>query len=327
MRQRMRHAITIALVVAGSWSALAQAPSNPALLVPQQVAPLDYVAVPDAVTLPPGAQMGAPAAVAFDSRGHLYVLSRGTLALWEFDPEGRFVRSFGEGLTTRSHGLHIDDEGNFWITDVGSHTVLKIGADGQVLMTLGVKGEAGVWDEGTGSRRLNQPNDVTVTRAGDVFVAQGHTPGAQGDPRVLRFDRNGKLVRSWGGKGTGPGTFDVAHGIAVDAKGLVWVMDRENQRIQIFDADGGFVRQLTYAGLPCGVDIGSDAIYMVNGFAGQIVKLDLDGTPVAAVGRPGKGLGEFGEAHFIAVSPKGELFVADTVSRVLHKFVPSPSRR
>lgn len=314
----------VALVALGGGSARAQPPSNPALLIPQQAPALDYVAVADPVRLPPGAMMGPSADVAFDSRGHLIVLTRGNPAFWEFDAAGQFVRSFGENLFTRSHGLYIDQEGNFWATDVGAHTVVKLSSAGQVLMTLGTKGEAGVWDEATGSRRLNQPNDVVVTRGGDVFVVQGHTPGPQGDPRVLKFDRSGKLIRTWGGKGTEPGTFEVAHGIAIDAKGLLWVSDRENQRIQIFDQDGGFVRQLAYAGLPCGVDIGDQAIFMVNGFTGQIVELDLDGKVLGAVGRPGKGLGEFGEAHFIAVSQTGELFVADTVNRVLHKFVRDP---
>jgi sugar lactone lactonase YvrE len=308
-------------LLATAGPALAQPPSDPALLVPQQAPLLDYVPVAEPVTLPPGLTMGPSAAVAFDARGHLFVLTRGNPALWEFDPDGQLVRSFGADLFTRSHGLHIDHEGNLWVTDVGSHIVVKLDASGQVLMTIGVKGEAGEWNEATGSHRLNQPNEVAVADNGDVFIAQGHTPGTRGDPRVLKFDRTGRFLATWGGKGTGPGQFDVAHGISIDAKGLLWVADRENQRIQIFDQEGTFVRQVTYAGLPCGVDIGADAIYMVNGFTGQILKLDLDGAVLAAVGHPGKGLGEFGEAHYIAASPRGELYVADTVNRVLHKFV------
>jgi sugar lactone lactonase YvrE len=301
----------------------AQRPSDPRLLIPQDAPPLGYVAVAEAVSLPAGVSMGAAAAVAFDAKGHLFVLTRGNPPLWEFDTEGRFVRSFGDGLMTRSHGLHIDPEGNFWITDVGAHLVLKLSAAGDVLMTLGTKGQAGRWDEAAGTRLLNQPNDVAVASNGDVFVAQGHTPGPNGDPGVLKFDRTGRLVRSWGGKGTAPGTFDVAHGIAIDRAGQLWVMDRENSRIQIFDQDGRFLRQLTFAGLPCGVDIGAEWIYMVNGFTGQIVKLDPNGAVLSVVGRPGRGVGEFGEAHFIAASPTGDLFVADTVKPALHKFVPA----
>ena len=97
--------------------------------------------------------------------------------------------------------------------------------------------------------------------------------------------------------------------------------DRENQRIQIFDQDGKYIREIKYAGLPCALDIGSQYIYMVNGFAGQLLRLDLDGKVLAAIGKPGKGVGEFGEAHFVAVSPKGEIYVADSVNRAVQKFV------
>jgi sugar lactone lactonase YvrE len=317
----MRLAAVAALVLLTAVPAVAQRPSDPALLVPQAAPELDYVAIPDSLPLPAGTTMGPPAAVAFDARGHLWVLTRGPQPLFEFDARGTFLRAFGEGLFTRTHGLRFDADGNIWVSDVASHIVVKLSPDGRPLLTLGVKGEAGVWDEAAGSRRLNQPNDVAFGRGGDVFVVQGHTPGDGGDPRVLKFDRTGRFIKSWGGKGKAPGKFEVAHGIAIDAKGLLWVTDRENQRIQIFDADGGFVREIKYAGLPCALDIGSQYIYMVNGFAGQVLRLDLNGVVLAATGRPGKGLGEFGEAHFVTVSPAGELYVADSVNGTLQKFV------
>ena len=317
----MRKAVVAALVLLTTAPAVAQRPSDPALLVPQAAPELDYVAVPDPLPLPAGTTMGAPASVAFDAKGHLWVLTRGPQPLFEFDANGAFVRAFGEGLFTRTHGLRFDADGNIWVSDVGAHIVVKMNPAGQTLLTLGVKGEPGVWDEAAGSRRLNQPNDVAFGRGGEVFVVQGHTPGADGDPRVLKFDRTGRFIKSWGGKGKTPGKFEVAHGIAIDAKGLLWVTDRENQRIQIFDADGGFVREIKYAGLPCALDIGSQYIYMVNGFAGQVLRLDLNGTVLAATGKPGKGAGEFGEAHFITVSPKGDLFVADSVNGTLQRFV------
>jgi sugar lactone lactonase YvrE len=301
--------------------AFAQRPSDPALLVPQNAPELDYVAVADPLTFPAGTTMGAASSVAFDSKGHLWVLNRGTQPLVEFDATGKFIRGFGEGLFTRTHGLRFDRDGNIWVTDVGAHIVVKMNPEGQTLLTLGTKGEAGAWDEATGSRHLNQPNDIAFSRSGDVFIVQGHTPGAAGDPRVLKFDKTGRFIKSWGGKGKEPGKFEVAHGIAVDAKGLLWVTDRENQRIQIFDADGKFIKELKYAGLPCALDIGNQYIYMVNGFAGQVLRLDLNGTVLAATGKPGKGVGEFGEAHFIAVSPKGELYVADSVNSAVQKFV------
>jgi DNA-binding beta-propeller fold protein YncE len=300
--------------------AIAQRPSDPALLVPQTAAELDYVAVAEPLSFPAGTSLaGAAAALTFDSKGHLFILTRGNPSLFEFDNDGKFIRSFGEGLFTRSHGLRIDKDGNIWATDVGAHTVLKLDPQGKVLLTLGTKGQRGEWNET--AQLFYEPNDVIIGNNGDVFVAQGHTPGANGNPRVLKFDKNGKFIKSWGGKGKEPGKFDVAHGLAFDAKGQLWVTDRENQRIQVFDTDGKFIKELKYAGLPCALDIGRQNIFMVNGFAGQLLKLDLDGKVLSATGKPGKGTGEFGEAHMIAVSAKGEIYVADSVNANVQKFV------
>ena len=318
----MKQAARVGLVMflAGA-TAIAQRPSDPALLVPQTAPELAYVAVPNPITLPAGTTMGASASLAFDARGHLLVLTRGAQPFFEFDENGTFIRTFGDNLFTRAHGIRLDADGNIWATDVGAHLVYKLSPQGQVLLTLGTKGQAGEWNEAAGSRKLNQPNDVAIARNGDVFIVQGHTPGPGGDARVLKFDRTGRFIKSWGGKGKAPGQFEVAHGIAIDAQGLLWVTDRENQRIQVFDADGTFVREQKYAGLPCSLDIGRQYIYMVNGFAGQILQLDLGGKVLAATGKAGTGPGEFGEAHFIAVSPKGELYVADSVNSALLKFV------
>ncbi len=302
-------------------AALAQRPSDPALLVPESAPELDYVLVQQSVSLPAGMTMGAAASVAFDASGHLIVLTRGDKTFFEFDRDGAFIRAFGDKLFTRSHGLRIDREGNLWATDVGSHVVVKLNRDGQALMTIGTRGEAGEWNEAAGSRRLNQPNDIAIAANGDFFIVQGHTPGANGDPRVLKFSRDGKFLKSWGGKGAGAGQFQVAHGIDIDAKGLLWVADRENQRIQIFQQDGTFVREIKYKGLPCGLTIGRQYIYMVNGFAGQLVRMDLDGKVLAALGKPGKGPGEFGEAHMVAVNDRDEIFVADSANGALMKFV------
>jgi len=316
----MRRAAVAVAVILLSTSVLAQRPSDPALLVPETAPELDYVVAPTAVTLPAGVTMGATASVAFDANGHLFVLTRGDKTFFEFNPDGSFIRSFGDKLFTRSHGLRIDRDGNLWATDVGGHIVVKMTRDGQPLLTIGTKGEAGEWNEATGSHKLNQPNDVVIAGNGDVFVAQGHTPGAEGDARVLKFDKNGKFIKSWGGKGSGPGQFQVAHGVAIDPKGMLWVADRENQRIQVFDQNGTFVREMKYKGLPCSFDIGRQFVYMVNGFAGQVLKLDLNGKVLAAMGKPGKGPGEFGEAHMIAVNAKDEIFVADSVNATLVKF-------
>src|SRR5687768_2946988 len=228
----MKRALVAFTVLVFVAPALAQRPSDPALLVPESAPELDYVVAPTPVTLPAGVTMGAAASVAFDAKGHLFVLTR------------------GDKTFTRSHGLRIDREGNLWATDVGGHVVVKMNRDGQALLTIGTRGEAGEWNEAAGSRKLNQPNDVVVADNGDIFVVQGHTPGPNGDARVLKFSKDGTFIKSWGGKGSGPGQFQVAHGIDIDAKGLLWTADRENQRIQVFQQDGTFVREIKYKGLP-----------------------------------------------------------------------------
>jgi sugar lactone lactonase YvrE len=315
-------ALVVTALLTGT-AAFGQKPSNPALLIPENAPLLDYVAVANPLTFPEGVTMGPSSDVTFDSKGHLWVLNRGMVPLMEFDENGKYIRGFGEGMFTRTHGIRFDKDGNIWVTDVGAHIVVKMTPQGETLLTLGTKGKAGEWNEAAGTRLFNEPNDIVFAPNGDFFVTQGHSPGpGKGDPRVLKFDKTGKFIKTWGGKGTEPGKFEVAHGIAMDAKGMLWVTDRENQRIQIFDQDGKYISEVKFKGLPCSLDIGKQNIFMVNGFAGQLLKLDLDGKVLAAVGKPGPpGVGEFGEAHFVAVSPKGEIFVADSVNRLVQKFV------
>lgn len=287
----------------------------------EKVPDLGYKAVPHALALPDNAEMGAPTSVATTSKGNLLVFTRGPRPLIEFDKDGRFVRAFGDGLYTRAHGMKLDAEDNIWTTDVTTHTVTKMNARGDVVLVLGVKGQAGEWNEAAGTRLLNEPNDVAIAPGGDVYVVQGH---GRAEPRVLKFDKSGKFLTSWGGKGAGPGQFDTAHAIMVDAQSRVHVADRQNRRVQVFDANGKFLEERKYAGLPCGLYSARDGqMYMVSGFSGQIVRLDAAGKPLAATGQPGKGLGEFGEAHYMTIGADGAIYVADTVNRVLHKFVKS----
>jgi DNA-binding beta-propeller fold protein YncE len=280
---------------------------------------LGYKAVPHGLQLPAGVTMGAPSGVQFTRDGHLIVFNRGPNPLLEFDKDGAFVRSMGEGMYVRPHGFRLDPQGNLWTTDVNGHTVTKLSPRGEVLLTMGVKGQAGEWNEAANSRLLNEPTDLAFGSAGEIFILQGH---GRGEPRVLKFDRNGKLTKSWGGQGTGPGQFDTSHSIVVDAKGLVYVADRQNRRVQIFDGNGKYVKEWKFAGLPCGLFFGpGEQLYLVTGFAGQILKLDSNGKAIAATGQPGKGLGEFGEAHYMTIGPRAEIYVADTVGSRLHKFV------
>ena len=298
---------------------LVQALTAPDPAQMEKASDLGYRPVPHGLQLPAGVTMGAPSGVAVTKQGHLLVFNRGPFPLLEFDKDGAFVRSMGEGRYVRPHGFRLDPQGNMWMTDVNGHTVTKMSPHGDVLLTLGVKGQAGDWNEAANSRLLNEPTDLAFGAAGELFVLQGH---GRGEPRVLKFDKSGKLTKSWGGMGTGSGQFDTSHSIIVDAKGLVYVADRQNRRVQIFDGDGKYLKEWKYAGLPCGLYIGpGQQMYLVSGFAGQILKLDANGKAVAATGQPGKQLGEFGEAHYMTMGPQGEIYVADTVNAVLHKFV------
>jgi sugar lactone lactonase YvrE len=285
----------------------------------EKAADLGYKPVERSFTLPDGMRMGAPSSAAVTASGHLLIFNRGASPLIEVDKDGKFVRAFGEGRYVRPHGLRLDPEGNIWTTDVNGHTVTKMNPRGEVLMTLGVKGQAGDWSEAANTRLLNEPNDLSFGRGGEIYIAVGH---GNGEPRVLKFDKTGKLLKAWGGKGTGPGQFDIAHSIVVDGKGLVYVADRQNRRVQVFDEHGTFVREWKFAGLPCGLYIGRDQqMYLLSGFAGQILKLDANGKAIAATGQPGKGLGEFGEAHYMTMGPRDEIYVADTVNAKLHEFI------
>lgn len=278
-----------------------------------------YVPVEHGLSLPEGYTWGAPSAVAFNSAGHFFVLARAPHPLLEFDKNGKFLRSLGEGRFPRSHGLRIDRDDNLWTTDVVGHTVTKWSPKGEPLLTLGVQGQAGPWDEAANSRLLNEPNDVGFAANGDIFVVEGH---GKGDPRVLKFDKSGRFLKTWGGLGTGPGQFDLAHSVLVDAQGLVYVADRQNRRVQIFDGEGTYLKEWKFAGLPCSLTYGPDRrMYLSSGFAGQILQLDGNGKAVTAFGQPGKALGEFGEAHIMTVAPNGDIWVGDTVKPALHKFV------
>ncbi len=277
---------------------------------------LGYRPVPANLSLPDGMKMGAPSSVAVLAGGHILVFNRGEHPLMEFDAKGTLVRAFGEGMYVRPHGMRIDSEGNIWTTDVNGHTVTKMNARGDVLMTLGTRGQVGSWNATT--HLMQEPADIGFGPEGDVFVVEGH---GRGEGRVLRFNKSGTLLTSWGGIGKGPGQFDQPHSILVNDR-QVYVADRENRRVQIFDLNGRVLREWKFAGLPCGLYLAADRqLYLASGFAGQILRLDANGKAIGMMGQPGKGLGEFGEAHYMTLTPGGDIYVADTINAVLHKFV------
>ena len=290
---------------------------------------LGYKPVANPLPLPAGMAYGAVAGVAINSKGHIFVymgvrpdqalnhLAFGPLV--EFDADGKFIRSWGKELEVQSpHGFRIDSGDNFWLTDIGDHTVTKLNPKGEMIFRLGTKGKAGVWQEPE-SRTFNQPTDLALASNGDIFVAQGH---GGGDPRVLRFDKNGKLINSWSGKVSGPGAFTNVHSITLDPQGQVWVGDRTAKKILIFNTDGTFVRDIQMPVYVCGFYVHKDQqLYMTSGWDGQILKLNWNGGILAATGKPGVGLNKYGEAEEIAISAKDEIFVADKVNDVIQKLI------
>src|SRR5215467_10650064 len=190
---------------------------------------LNYAAVPNFFQLPAGENFVEPAGVAVNSKGHIYVFHRGKHSLMEFDSSGKFIRSIADDLFVTAHMVRVDSEDNIWTTDVGSHVVLKLSPDGRVLLALGR-----MRIPGDDVLHFNQPTDVAFDRDGNIYVTDGY-----GNSRILKFDKYGRPLMGWGMKGTGPGQFDLPHTIVIDG-GLVYVGDRENARIQIFDRDADF---------------------------------------------------------------------------------------
>ena len=282
---------------------------------------LPYVAVAESFKLPPGMNFRGTSGIAFNSKGNIFVIHRGPMSVMEFDPDGNFIRGFGDGLFERAHGLRIDGEDNIWATDVASNLAYKFDPDGRLQMVLGVKGHSGEWHPFGHLRLLHEPNEAVVGPSGDIFVLQGQ---GKAESLVLKFDHDGNFIKSWGGKGSGPGQLNLPHSLVFDAQGLFYIADRNNARIQVFDADGNYIREWQQPGTPCGLFMGADQhIWLAHGHAGQIMKLDLNGKVVGAMADAGTGKipGKYGEAHYIAVSPRDEVFVADTLNWRVQKYV------
>jgi DNA-binding beta-propeller fold protein YncE len=282
--------------------------------------PLDYVAVPESFKLPPGMNFGGTSGIAINSRGHLFVLHRGPKPLMEFDPDGYFIRGWGDGLFDRPHGLRIDAQDNVWATDVASHVVYKFGPSGRLEMVLGVRGRPGEMHDFGHLRLFNEPSEAVVGPTGDLYVLQGH---GKGPCCVVKFDKDGNFIKAWGKTGKGKAEFDIPHSLVFDAKGLLYIADRSNARIQVFDADGNYIRESSHPGTPCGLFMTpAQEIWLAHGHTGLIMKLDLAGNVLGTIEGSGQGktLGRYGEAHYIAVSARDEVFVADTLNWRVQKY-------
>jgi streptogramin lyase len=272
---------------------------------PTNDAPNPYQSVENYFKLPEGRTWGSTSAVEIDKDGKsIWIAERcgqngcldrasgqmSTLdTVLHFDPSGTLIKSFGAGMLIFPHGIHVDRDGNVWVTDgqdnaplpqrgagggrgagaargsgpIGpregatkGNQVYKFSPDGKLLLTLGKPGGAAAPDY------FYQPNDVVTAPNGDIFVSEGH--GA-GNNRVMKFDKTGKFIKEWGKLGTGPGEFDQPHALAFDSRGRLFVGDRNNNRIQIFDQNGTFIEEWTQYSRPSGIYIDKqDTIYVAD---------------------------------------------------------------
>jgi DNA-binding beta-propeller fold protein YncE len=261
---------------------------------------------------PPGVTKWASATgVDVDSHGNVYVFHRNeAMPIMAFDNQGRFLRAWGQGMFTTTHFLRVDRDGNVWVTDRGAMQAFKFDNKGKLLLTLGKKGVLG---DNSSQDTFNGMADLAVAKNGDIFIADGEGPNT----RVVKFSKDGKFIKWWGGKGTGPGQFDMPHSIAIDSKGRVYVADRSNNRIQIFDQDGTFIDQWKNFGTPWGLFVTKDdMLYVVDGTENNclLIASTKDGKVVDRI----NGLSN---ATAVAVDSKGAIYIGEVNGTNVKKYL------
>jgi len=335
----------------------------------QQPPEIRYQADPNFLKLPPDTHLGEAVGVAVNSKGHIFVFSRGNSTgpayaasgaqLLQFLPDGRFVREIGHNLYAWSfaHSVRVDKDDNVWVADKGSDMVIKFNPEGRVVMVFGRKQEAS--DEGTEPLKHPKPplppvdgqfrqvTDMAWDSAGNTYISDGYV-----NSRIAKADKDGVWLKSWGEPGDKPGQFNIPHSIAVDAQNNVYVADRGNRRIQVFDTDGKFLRQITIdvpapadaraaigakptantgtmaPGAPwtlCITPGPNQVLYTSDAYPGRIYKLSLDGKVLGMLGKAGKQPGQFGWIHSIACPSENELYVAEILNWRVQKLVLEPT--
>jgi len=281
-----------------------------------------YGVVENWAKLPDGWQFRDVAAVAVDSKDRVYVFNRGEHPMMVFDRDGNFLQSWGEGLFKRAHGLHIDADDNLYCTDDGDHSVRKCTTEGKVLLTIGVPDVAAPFMSG---KPFNRCTHTALSPRGDIYVSDGY-----GNACVHKYTPDGRHLMSWGTSGTGPGEFNLVHNIASDPDGWVYVADRENHRVQVFDGNGKYEAQWNNLHRPC-------ALYCCNGAHGprfivgelgpgmpvnlkylnlgpRLSIVDKAGALLARLGGtegPGTETGRFLAPHGLAVDSRGDIYVGE----------------
>ena len=302
-----------------------------------------YRTIDNHFKLPDGRRIGSTVGITIDRDGSgVWVFERcggnncvgSTVApILKFDASGKAVKAFGAGMFIRPHGIHIDRDGNLWVTDGEGpdgkdprrngkgHQVFKLDQDGKVLMTLGRAGVAG-----DGPDTFNMPSAVLIAPNGDIFVGDGH--GGASNARVLKFSKDGRLIKMWGKRGSAPGDFETPHSLAMDSRGRLFVGDRENNRIQIFDQDGNFLEEWKQFGRPSGIFIDrNDILYAADhqsdaktnpGFRkGITIGNARDGKVTAFILDPDPN----GSQEGVAVDVNGSIYGSLTGGMALKKYV------
>lgn len=271
--------------------------------------------------LPAGWVLGDVAAVAVDDKDRVYVFHRGEHPMVVFDRSGKFLRSWGDGIFVRPHGLHIAADQTIFCTDAGDHSVRQFTLDGTLLLTLGTPGSPSSYQ---GGKPFNRCTHTALSPNGDIFVSDGY-----GNSRVHRYAPDGRLLTSWGEPGTAPGQFNLPHNISCDDDGFVYVADRENHRIQVFDNDGRFEAEWHNLHRPSAMYMtpGSDPVFYIGEIGpylssnrgwpnlgprisvmsktGELLaRLD---SPVRTAGAPGGYL----SPHSIVADSRGDIYVGD----------------
>jgi hypothetical protein len=309
--------------------------------------------------LPANIHLGEAAGVATNSKGNIFVYTRtgsedGTMGgsrffthggsrLFEFDATGKYLREIGTGIYgfMFAQSVRIDAQDNIWTVDRGGDVIIKFDPTGRVLTTFGRKPESvnpagasgrgggrGVAGQGIAGDNFNRPTDVAWDTAGNIFVSDGYT-----NARVVKLDKFGKFIKTWGSKGSGEGQFDMPNSIAVDALGNVYVADLGNKRIQVFDNDGNFKTQFTDAGAPWTLCISPGAhqyLYSSNSNPpdsmdnGEIYKMELDGKILGKFGTAGKLVKEFGTVNEIDCRNPNVLYAGELTNWRVQKLTLRP---
>jgi NHL repeat len=309
---------------------------------------IPFESVPNFLKLPAGLYLGEAIGVARNSKNHVFVYTRSgeSSRLFEFDEDGEFVREIGRGLYgfAQAHAVRVDPEDNIWVVDEGTDMVMKFNPQGRIVMLLGRRPEAAEglvatpergenWPPPAVPYRFGRPTDVAWDRQGNIFVSDGYV-----NSRVVKYDKNGRFIKDVGTRGTGPAQFNTPHSIQVDAAGNVYVADRNNGRIQVFNNDLELQKIYDNVGRPWALCITrGDHPYLysansnpdnnnstLSAVSGEIYKMELDGTVVGKFGKPGKQWGEFGTVHAIDCRNENELLVGEITTWRVQKIILHP---